>query len=228
MKPFLVFGPFAFESYTLVTNLGTLLGLTAMYIILDKKCEREKFNWKLVLTVFALMVIGDPVAKALKGAFGGNVTETATHFLGRVLFATIILGFLMRIMWKNKECSYQAWNSVAAYFLVQHFFNRIACFLNGCCEGRVLGRRNIQFPSQIFEAVLVLIIFGILLWNIKKEREFYYASCILYAGVILVSEFFIEQPEIGRVIGMTSVQVGAVALFFIGFFSILVQRKTNK
>lgn len=219
MKPFLIFGPFTFESYTLVTNLGTLLGFTIMYLVLEKKCEKEKYYWKLVLMVLALMVIGDPIAKALKGAFGGNVTGEETHFLGRVLFAAVVMVFLMKFFWKNSECSYQAWNGVAAYFLVQHFFNRIACFLNGCCGGRSLGDRNITFPSQMFEAVMVLIAFGILLWNIKKEHWFYCESCMIYAVIIFVSEFLVEQPEIGKIIGMTSVQVGAITLFLLAFFT---------
>lgn len=219
MKPFLKFGPFTFESYTLVTNLGTLLGLTIMYLILEKTCEKEKRYWKLVLAVLALMAVGTPVAKALKGAFGGNATGAETHFLGRVLFAAVVLAFLMKFLWKNRECCYQAWNSVASYFLVQHFFNRIACFLNGCCGGSIQGESNIVFPSQLFEAAMVLIAFGILLWNIKKERWFYCESCMIYAVVIFVSEFFIEQPEIGKIIGMTSIQAGAIALFLLAFFN---------
>lgn len=228
MKPFLTVGPFTFESYTLVTNLGTLLGLTMMYLVLEKKCEKEKFYWKLIGVVFALMVIGDPVAKTLKGAFGGNMTGTETHFLGRVLFAALVLIFVMKLLWKNSECCYQAWNAVAAYFLVQHFFNRIACFLNGCCGGIYMGECNILFPSQLFEAITVLLVFCVLLWNIKKDRGFYYESCMSYAIIIFVSEFFIEQPEIGRIMGVTSIQAGAMILFFLAFFSkIFYNAKAN-
>lgn len=213
MKPFLKFGPFAFESYTLFTNLGTLLGLTVAYLILEKYCKNEKNYWKLLPEILLLMIISIPFARSIKGAFNGTFFDEATHFLGRVLFAVIVLFFLMNFFWKDKKCLYQAWNAVAAYFLVQHFFNRIACWLNGCCGGIYLETCNIRFPSQLFEAGVMLLAFGMLLWKIRKGQWFYYQSCMIYAVTIFISEFFIEQPEVKKILALTSVQAGAVVLF---------------
>lgn len=223
MKPFFSIGDFAFESYTVVTNLGALIGAATAYMILERTCEREKNYWKLIPTLLILMVITNPIAKIIKGAFGGILAGEATHFLGRVLITVFVLHFCMRFLWKDKKCISQAWNSIAAYFLVQHFFNRLACWLNGCCGGIYLEFCKNYFPSQLFEAVAVLITFFVLVRKIQRGDCFYEQSCMSYAVIIFLSEFFIEQTSVEKIWGFTSVQFAAVILFLFSLINWLRQ-----
>ncbi len=220
MLPYIKTGSLVFESYTLITNMGTLIGMFASYQVLEKYCSMEKRYWKVLLLLLALMASGDIPARFLKGLFHGSGMGTATHFLGRVLFAALLLPILLSLMWKECSCMKQAMNASALYFLIQHFFNRIACWMNGCCNGILIESLHVRFPSQFFEAGMMLLVLILLGKNIRKGDSFFGQSMLIYAMVIFVSENFIDQPEVPRVFMLTSVQTGALLLSFLAVWYI--------
>lgn len=214
MVPYIQIGRFVIESYKLFINLGTLLGAFAMYLVLDKKCLVEKFRWKIVVIVMAIMGLSVPFAKFIKGVFR-NGDGNATHFLGRVLVTAILMEIVFFFFWKAKECELQARNSVVLYLAIQHFFNRLSCFMNGCCNGKIIEAWNKRFPSQIVEMCCMAVIIALILYCIKKEKTFYYAFYIAFSVVIFISEFLIEDTRTNAVATspITGVQLGAIILF---------------
>ena len=86
--------------------------------------------------------------------------------------------------------------------MIFHFFGRIGCFLGGCCYGKVttfkLGvafpdnvKENIfhygskRYPTQLFEAIILLIILVTILFVKKNKFKLY---LILYS----IARFFLE------------------------------------
>ena len=211
MHPYLVFGGFVFESYTVVTNVGTVVGMILAFLLLEHECREEKYWWKPLPVLLLLMLIGDPFAKWLKGLFGGTNGE-ATHYLGRVLLAEILYPLFLIRTWKNRKTLPQSFNAGAVYLITQHFFNRIACWMNGCCGGKVIGASGKTIPTQLIEAACMLLIGIFLIYHIRKKKNFFYPACMGYALVIFCSEWFIDQPELGRMLGLTSIQAAAVLM----------------
>ncbi len=214
MLPYIHIGTFVFESYTLFINLGTLIGAFIMYELLEKHCKPEKYRWKLVGIVLAIMAASIPFAKFIKGLFRhGN--GQATHFLGRVLAAAIILEVVYYFWWKEKGCLLQAKNAVVMYLAVQHLFNRIACYLNGCCGGKKIANGTLVFPSQLAEAFCMLVLIILIAVKIYQNQSFYYPFYMLFAIIIFFSEFMIEDTRIGieKTSIITGVQLGAILLF---------------
>ena len=213
MHPYIHVGNLVFESYTVVNNLGTVTGLLAMYLILAAKCREEKHYWKLIPFTLAVMVCGAVPAHYLRSFFGGAGPD-ATHFLGRVLVYALLLPVFMHMTWHSVETAAFAWNSAAAYILIQHVFNRTACLLNGCCGGRYIPAFRADFPTRGFEALLML---ACLIWLVRsickgKNMIYFFTVCLWFSVVIFISEIFAGQPDIGRVLHMTSVQYAALLL----------------
>lgn len=211
MYPYIRVGALTFESYTLMTNLGTVCGFFAEYLVLERYCRKEKHYWKMILFLLVMMMAGEPWSIFLKGLFGG-VEQGATHFLARVFLACVFLPFFLHVIWKDRQTMGQALNSAALYFLIQHLFNRIACWMNGCCGGIYLEKIGIQIGTQLMEAGMMAVILFFLLRAIRKEIPFFRQACTCYAAVIWFSEYFIDQPQVGRILSMTSIQAAAVLL----------------
>ncbi|MCD7737369.1 MAG: prolipoprotein diacylglyceryl transferase [Lachnospiraceae bacterium] len=223
MHPFITIGNITFESYTLMINLGMLIGLFSTWWLLERYCEKERFCWKLLLFLIGILLVGIPFSHFLKNLFGGS--EDGTHFLGRVLLICVFTPAFLQLFWKEESGRLQAANAVAMYFVIQHFFDRIGCWMNGCCGGIYIDWLNMKFPSQLFEAFMMAALGAALAVRIRKGRAFFFQTGMGFAAVIFVSEFLIDQPELGRVLGLTSVQFGAMILLVWGIAGLLRIRK---
>ncbi len=216
MYPYIHIGKYLLESYTLFINLGTLSGSFAMYFILEKYCKEEKYRWKIIVILLAIMGISAPFARYIKSIFY-NGNGTATHFLGRVLATLVLMEFVFAFIWKNKSCVGQARNAVVAYLGIQHLFNRISCLLNGCCGGKIIRRWNRAFPSQLFEMICMVVVIMIICMYIYKRKNFYFQFYIYFSIVIFISEFFIADTRINeyKISPLTGIQVGAILMWVI-------------
>lgn len=212
MCPYIQIGKVTLESYTVFNNLGTVCGLFAAYLVLDKYCYKEKNNWKMVLFLLITMAASAPAATAVKELFSQVTGRGATHFLVRVTLACMLMPLFLRIFWKETSCLDQSLNSAALYFMIQHFFNRIACLLNGCCGGISVPFMKEPLATQLFEAGMAAVISIFVLAGIRREKEVFRKACAFYGAVIFVSEYLIDQPEAGRICTMTSVQMTALLL----------------
>lgn len=224
MCPYIRVGALTFESYTLLTYFGTVSGFFAEYLVLDRYCRREKHGWKMILFLLVMMVIGEPCSRFLKGLFGGAGND-GTHFLARVLLACMFMPLFLRVAWNDEQTKQQALNSAALYFLIQHFFNRIACWMNGCCGGIYVEKIGVRVCTQLLEAGMMEVMLLFLLRAIRKEIPFFQIACTYYALVIWVSEYLIDQPETVRILSMNSIQAAAVLLILIVQIPNLKRRK---
>lgn len=226
MIPYLHVGKLTFESYTLFTNLGTLLGLFGALAVLECYCANEKSRWKPMVVIILLMLISNPAARALRNAFSGEVLGEATHFLGRVFVLAIVYPWMMEKCFQNRNSKNQVMNAAATFFVIQHFFNRIACWLNGCCGGVISLNTKYGFPRQLLEAAGMLLLGVVVLAGIRKVKNTFSFCCIGYGIVVFLSEFAAEEVE--RICWLTSVQYGAVVLMMIALYQMRKEEHRSK
>lgn len=91
---------------------------------------------------------------------------------------------------------------VIPYIALSHAFGRVGCFLNGCCYGKVCDFPwAVKFPSlpepvhptQLYEAVFNLALFGFLAWLYARRRfagEVTFFYLIVYGVGRFLLEFF--------------------------------------
>lgn len=118
-------------------------------------------------------------------------------------------------------------------------FGRIGNFINQELYGRltnvswaityevVEGKRH---PSQIYEAIMHLIIFLILLWMITKKKfksgVIFWSFVTIYSFFRFIAEFFRDAKIIGY--GMTMPQYLSIGFFLLGIFMLLKDKFINK
>lgn len=241
------------ESYHLFISLGTAFGSGAFIFVMNKKLKHRQAKYIkeiLVQLVLCLALFGI-------GAVAGEMVRTwsfwefhsfseliemmmtdrqGTHFIGRVLFAAWMLPLVYWLAGRFRKETYQtdtgaAYDAVAFYFVIQHMFSRIGCYLNGCCYGKYYaGVGSVifptmpvdypVFPAQLMEVAITAGIFIFLVVRWKKEKLLFGWALVLFGTMIFLSEFFMDQKGVLRIAGINMIQVTALLTILTGVFYI--------
>lgn len=109
--------------------------------------------------------------------------------------------------------------------LISHTIGRLGCFMAGCCYGEVSnGMFGIFFPNgeqriptQLIEAIMLIVIFTIILKMVKfEDRYFYYF--LLYGIIRIFIELFRDDDR-GRLLNSNLSPAQLISVFLI-FFTI--------
>lgn len=164
-------------------------------------------------------------------------------FYGGLLFCIIAVWFFAK---KNKMSFLDLVDFLIPYLPLAHIFGRIGCFLNGCCYGlptdlpwgiSVTNTQSVTrplgvplHPTQLYEAMLNLIIF-IILYRTGRRKKFK-GQCVLLYGMLYpvgrsIIEIFRGDTERGFIIsGIISTSQGISILIFV--MCLIIYLKTIK
>ena len=132
----------------------------------------------------------------------GDLVHTGDNYFGLVLFIPFIL---MLIFYIIEIQPLKQLDMVVPAFPIALFFVKIGCFCAGCCNGFEWEKGlynavddRYEFPVQLVEATLALIIFIFLLWFRKRAKEgtMFPIYLILYSGTRFFSEFLRHEEEV--------------------------------
>ena len=174
------------------------------------------------------------------------------HFLGRVLAAGILYLPIAAVWAKRagkkggteeKKLWQAGTDSLCLFFVLQHLGNRLGCFGRGCCygiayqgPGAVFYSQGVPaqdgiaysvFPSQLFEAVLMLVLLAGFLWLYWREKALLPWFCLGFGGSIWLSEFFMDHKGIWLLAGMDVIQYSALFLAAAGAWQFWRKRKKS-
>ncbi|MDY2880171.1 MAG: prolipoprotein diacylglyceryl transferase [Candidatus Borkfalkiaceae bacterium] len=124
----------------------------------------------------------------------------------------------------------------ACCITVAHAFGRVGCFFAGCCYGKETdGPLGVKFPylshkvypTQLYEAIFLFIIFGVLSWFVwnKKAKNAFPVYLIAY-GVFRFLLEFLRGDDRGKLFGVLSPsQFWSIVLVAAGLIVIFVWPK---
>ncbi len=127
----------------------------------------------------------------------GNIFKTGANYYGTLFFKPIILYLFFYIIAVNPL---KQMDLITPGFPLALIFVKLACFFNGCCTGFECswGITNYyksgpqkEFPSQLLETGLALLLFLFLLWYKKRAKDgtLFPVYLILYSATRFLSEF---------------------------------------
>jgi phosphatidylglycerol:prolipoprotein diacylglycerol transferase len=188
-----------------------LMGLIASFLVYDYQLRKDGLQDKSLYyeLVPFLILFGLLGASVWELIFQGssftisNLIQGGKTFYGGLIFCLLIL------------IPYSKWNNIKYFDIISrlvvpltlgHCLGRIGCFLGGCCYGeptnywfgvkfpvnslpRKLHGDIALIPTQLFESLLLVILFFILLQVNNKNRHL--SLYFIYYGVIrFIMEFF--------------------------------------
>lgn len=198
-----------FSTFPILIGVGILFML--LYIIREfEKSKTERKELFDVLTIVALSLVAafffafvfDSLFHSMEE---GRIVLGGITYIGGFLGGIFSFWLLIKIIHKatnDKILSYL--HIIIPAVVIAHFFGRIGCFLGGCCFGKptdsvfgvvfpegspaVLeyGHPVKVFPTQLFEAAALLVIFLVL---IRLKNYLLLTYFIAYATVRFMLEF---------------------------------------
>jgi phosphatidylglycerol:prolipoprotein diacylglycerol transferase len=204
-KSFLGIESITLYSYAFFIVLGTVLA--AKYA----KINSEKANLEVLPNTFFYTIF-------IGGFIGGKfftwlenpkkIIENPKLLLdifsgGFVFYGSLIVAIIFAI-WYLKRKKYPILvilDIMSIATVIAHFFGRLGCFFAGCCYGKPTDSHfGIEFPTTKGEKVIptqlieasVLLIIGIILYNIKNKEEIKGKLFLVYLILYAIFRFFIE------------------------------------
>jgi len=142
-------------------------------------------------------------------------------FYGGLIGAVVTGYFLMR---RYKLPWWKTADACAPGIALGNVLGRLGCFSAGCCWGKPTGEPwGVRFtelaheitgvpagvalhPTQLYESISILIVFGFLLWLHRHRRfsgQVILSYALLYSAIRFVIEFFRDDPR-GDILGLTT------------------------
>ncbi len=212
-------GDTAVPSYGVLVTLAMLIGLATALLLAKSSglpvMETATFLLFLVMVSLAGAKIYLMIYQAAKLALAGRpVTLDALlqHKSMGVFYGGYIAGIFFSI-WYLKKVGLPLWkvSDIIPAAALMHAVGRVGCFLGGCCFGRpsaapwavqFAGHPQAVHPTQLYEALLNLANFGVLLLAFRHKRfdgQVFCLYIINYSVIRYAVELFRGGPGRGYV-----------------------------
>jgi phosphatidylglycerol:prolipoprotein diacylglycerol transferase len=212
-------GDTAVPGYGVLVTLAMVIGLTVA-LLLARKCglpvmETATFLLLLVMVSLAGAKAYLMIFHAVKLAMAGKTVTLAAllqHKSMGVFYGGYITGIFFSI-WYLKKVGLPLWkvSDIIPAAALMHAVGRVGCFLGGCCFGRPSsvpwavqfpGHLHAVHPTQLYEALLNLVNFGVLLFALRRKRfdgQIFCLYIINYSVIRYAVELFRGGPGRGYV-----------------------------
>ncbi len=243
MIPYILTPFGSISTFSIMIVIATLSMFAVLHIILRKSQNREKEE----VYIFPKVVFSGVIAYVSSALFdalfkipenNGFIIRGITFYGG--LIGAIIGMYILLYTSKGKtEYSIKQWYEILTLPLITfHIFGRIGCFLGGCCYGKttdsVFGMYfpdNIEngvfhnglkcYPTQLFEVVVLILIFILVLYSDKKFLTY----LIGYATARFFIEFFRGDDRGFFIIGLSPAQVISVTILIVCIVSGIIHKR---
>ncbi len=242
------------SSYDIFNAAGTVLGMVAFTVYFYRRsgnARKTAIHLLINFVVIMAAALGSEILRSLNSVDAWTARSFAdaalshdggNHFMGRLLLASWVYPPVYAGLEKLSGGKFvadrrNAFDAAAFYFVIQHIFNRIACFLNGCCYGKpYTGPGSVEFPgmgysvwpSQLIEGGLMVLLLIWLIWLGRREKPLFGRMETGFGAVVFVSEFFMDQAGILRLAGLSLIQFAALLSVITGLIYIKVQKATDR
>jgi len=166
-----------------------LEGTLAMFVLmlLRRKSYPQIKNWQFGVVSILLTISG--VIGAMLMHFIESGTFSGTSFFGAILFVPVIMlpALLIKIPYGTLMDLCAPAESLMLAFM------KVDCLVAGCCIGKYLPNLGFQFPSQLIEMVVTIIIMAVLIKiekNPKNKNTIYAWYLILYGVTRFILNWF--------------------------------------
>ena len=231
MHPILLkLGPISVYSYGVMVALGFAIATILIY----NRAARFNVDKNKIMDLAIIMLVSGIIGARLVFIilnlryYISNPLEILNLARGGLVWYGGFLSALAATIFYIRKNNLDFWtvtDLVCPYVVLAQAFGRIGCFLNGCCYGIEVPPNYpfavcyplesvSRFPSQIYSAIALFLIFIILiLWQERRrfKGEVFLGYCMLYSFKRLLIEFFRgDNPRI--FFGLTISQVMSIGV----------------
>ena len=194
MYRYLYIGTLELSSYSLINASAFFVAIACNLLTYRHVClpHTKRKNATLILICACQIGLG-----ALCNSLVGTITPgVVANYFGTAMISPFLIALVLILMRLNPLRHLDRFTP--SYALVLVVF-KIACFMHGCCEGKPTKfglyypyNGQYEFPSQLLEAFVALIIFFVLLHLARRQRRAPGLMFPLYLILYSATRFFTE------------------------------------
>ena len=236
--------------YTVCMVVGVILCMIFIRLQADWRGMKAKLQNLLLMNTVAAVVLGYGAAVLLQAFYNymaDGIFEIASNtgatFYGGLIGGTalfIIIYFVVGQFLYPDGYHVRQFRAVsdlaAACITVAHGFGRLGCLMAGCCYGKACSpdawygiymaqAGGTVIPVQLYEALFLLALSGVLLWLYKKEKKYQMPTyMIAYAVWRFIAEMLRDDDRGATVVDfLTPSQLISVLLLAGGVALLVVE-----
>lgn len=237
-----------FDTYSIMLFIGVAVCLYVFYYYHKVNNSNKKYIYDLLLAGIAAIIVGLISAVCFQALFdhlkenSDNGPLSMTFYGGLVggagAFLIIYFAIIKR---KYKESRFLEDILIPAPMgiAIAHAFGRIGCFMAGCCYGietdSWLGVKfpNLEhnvYPTQLFEAIFLFLLFGLLAYFAFKRKSKYTLSIYLISYGIwrFLIEFIRGDDRGAYFLSLSPSQWFSIVALIIGALLAIILKKCLK
>jgi len=232
-------GPLEISSYAFFVLLGLAVGLFVYFFLAKEEKKLSENSFYVLLAGLFGGIIGAkiPIWIYQFPLIINSLPDLTPLLSGRTITGGLIGGMIAVIFVKRKlGIKEKKGNLFAPAIAIGVAIGRIGCFLQGCCFGTAtglpwgvdFGDGILRHPTQIYEALFMLMLFFILIWRRKSARpgQLFFILMNAYFIFRFFEEFIRESPMF---LYLTVFQwISLSALLFINGKVIIEKRQKRK
>lgn len=243
--PIIEIGKLSVHLYGVCIAVGILLCILVLRYYGKRLKVDQKFLDFIELNAYVAIALGFLFAAVFQGLYNyiedpssgfslnGGITFLGGLIGGAATFLTVY--FIMRKKYVNNFMD--VISIIPCCILLAHGFGRIGCFFAGCCYGietdswlgiRFSGMINKVYPTQLFEALFLFIMFGATSYlALKKNFKHNFSVYLISYGVFRFLLEYIRGDDRGAFFGILSpsqfwsiilVLIGVGLIFFVNYY----------
>lgn len=250
--PIIEIGKLSVHLYGVCIAIGILLCILVLRNYGKRVCTDQKFLDFVEIDAYVSIALGFFFAAVFQGLYNyienpseGFSLNGGITFLGGLIGGATTFFVIYFIMKKKYTANFTDIISVIpCCIFLAHGFGRIGCFFAGCCYGietdswlgiRFPGMINKVYPTQLYEAIFLLIMFGVTSYlSLKKNYKHNFSVYLISYGVFRFLIEFIRGDDRGAFFKIFSpsqfwsiilVLIGIGLIFFVNYYYSHLQNK---
>ena len=226
----MIIGKQTFPFYGIIIGISVIISLLYVFIMLKKEKINNKNIYLYIILYLSFSLFFGKIYTIITSSFKYNIINAGLSSYGGllgVIIATIIFEFIVPT--NKKLLKYTIISLPLTYGI-----GKIACFIAGCCYGipynglfNVIYKDNLnigQFPIQLLEAIVFIIIF-IICHKLRNNKNIIYITVLIST----ISKFlldFLRYEHIKEII--TSNQIFSIIILIVLVVIYIVKSKGRK
>ena len=163
-------GYFEISTYILIIGIALIIS----FIVFYKLCKKD-YNKLDIAYIYVVNILGLAIGSKLLSLILNSVKISIYNFINSgYSFLGGIIGSILAVVLYCKKYKLDYINILSNFMVIYpliYSISKIGCFLNGCCYGIInINNINYNFPLQLVDSAIMLILFLILFMQFKKQK----------------------------------------------------------
>ena len=224
----LSFGYIKISTYILIIGIAFLISFIVFY-----KISKKNYIKLDIMYIYVINIVGFAIGSKLMSLISNNIKINIYNFINSgYSFLGGMLGSILVVILYCKKYKLDFINMLSNFTVIYpliYSISKIGCFLNDCFYGIIkINDINYKFPLQLFDSIIMFILFLILLVKSNKSKSLVIGMFFCKFNIIRFFEDYFRESRNIVILNFSLDQILCGILIITSIIIIIYKFKANK